>query len=524
MAAPQTYSRLALIGGAVVVVLVADSSGLFPPRAALIIDDSAQLAAGVFASVCCAVGSSWVRGAERTWRRLMAIAMAGWSVGQLLWSWYQIVDHQPLPSPSAADVGYLCLPVFAVPALLVIAADSRRRRPGRRPASVVPSWLVLVLDGLIVVGSMLILTWVSTLGAVVHAGGPSTMAFAVAVTYPLTDLLLVVMVILLLSTQPAPLRLRPQLVLLGLGLAGLAVSDSIFAYLVAGGAQEMPPISNAGFVAGPLLIGLAGLTVGRPAPGHPPKRELPSRATNERLAWANLLLPYLPLLLTGAVIVHQEVTGREQQPVEVYVGIPVVALVVIRQMLALIDNNILLRRVSTIQRRLRHQAYHDSLTGLANRNLFYAHVAQAIKTPAGRTRHFALYFLDLDNFKNINDEYGHAVGDRVLRVVAERLRASVRDIDVVARLGGDEFGVLVENEIGDPTSVGHRVLEAVRQPIAADSREVTVSVSVGAVLVSTAEPGLTADVILKHADDAMYAGKQRGKGVFVLHEPPSRSD
>jgi len=458
----------------------------------------------------------------------MAIGMGGWSIGQLIWSWYQLFAKPPLPCPSWADVGYLTLPVFGVLALSAIAVDSfvgYRREAGRRHRddlagrSALRAGVVPVLDGLVVVGSLLMLTWVTTLGAVVRAGAPTTIEFAVAIAYPITDLILVVMVTMLLAARQLPGRLRPQLVLLGLGLVGLAVSDSYVAYLVAGGGQNMPHTANAGFIAGPVLIALAAL-----AAAGPDRRPGPVPATSGarwRMLCAGgdgpLLLPYLPLTVAGVVIVVQEATGGHVDRLEVYLGLVVVALVVVRQMITLLDNRALLGRVWEAQQRLQHQAHHDPLSGLPNRSLFGDRLYAAIELNRRYGRPVVLFYIDLDDFKMINDSLGHGTGDLVLRAVGERLCSCVREHDVVARLGGDEFGVLLDGDLDEPTEVGERILAALRQPFEVGGRPFTVAASVGAAVAESREPGLTPDALLRRADAAMYAGKRRGKGLMVTY-------
>ncbi|GIH14106.1 putative bifunctional diguanylate cyclase/phosphodiesterase [Rugosimonospora africana] len=519
MTPPRLCARLVLAAVSVSAILLVDSFGVLAGRAPMIIDDAAQLCGGALAAASCAWTARRASGVERAWRWRIAIGMAGWSAGQLIWSWYQIVAQTPLPSPSWADVGYLTLPVFGCLALLSIAAGSleergRDRDCPRRAAgdrAVLCSWLVLVLDGLIVVGSLLVLTWTTALGAVVKAGAPTRAAFAVAIAYPVTDLILVVMVILLLATRPLPQRLRPQLVLFGLGLVGLAGSDSVFAYLVASGADTMPPIANAGFIAGPVLIMLAALTPRGPA-GHPP--EVPSA---RRVGWAHLLLPYLPLVGTGAFVLGGALTGRRVGTFEAYVGVALVVLVVLRQMITLVDNRILLEQFSEAQRRLHHQAHHDALSGLPNRALFRERLAQACDSRRPGGLPVVLLFIDLDDFKLVNDSLGHDVGDVVLRAVAQRLRSCVDDRDLVARLGGDEFGVLIEHGFARPGEAGERVLAALREPFEVVGRPFTIGASVGAAVADGSEPDLTADALLRRADAAMYSGKRRGKGLFVTY-------
>src|SRR5204862_7273753 len=128
----------------------------------------------------------------------------------------QVFARTPLPSPSLADVGYLTLPPFALLALLAIASDGMafRLRRTRDAVSVHRTRLMLVLDGCVVVGSLMILTWNTALGAVVKAGAPTVLAFVVAIAYPVTDVMLVVIVLLLLATRTVATPVRPQLPLL----------------------------------------------------------------------------------------------------------------------------------------------------------------------------------------------------------------------------------------------------------------------------------------------------------------------
>ena len=518
MAAPRLRVQLSLVAAFVGVVLVLDSSGVLGPAAAVVVDDGAQLAVGVVAAACCLWVSWRVRGVERVWRRLMAVGMAGWSVGQLIWSWYQIFASTPLPSPAWSDVGYLTLPVFGFAALLALAMARDAGDP-RDPVGLAPRparW-VLILDGLVVVGSLFMLTWDTALGAVVRAGAPNRGAFVVAIAYPLTDLVMVVMAVLLLTTRPVPVRLRPQVALLGLGVVGLALSDSIYAYVISSGAPRMPPIANAGFVAGPALVALAALT--RPpsgAWGGQPGTAGSGvtahvRASVLRLGWAQLFLPYVPLAVAGALVADRLATGYRPGLVEVIAGVTVLGLVVFRQMITLVDNHALLRRVSAAQEQLVHQAFHDALTGLANRSLFADRLTAAVGAAVAGQQPSALLFIDLDEFKAVNDSLGHGAGDQVLRVVAGRLRGCVGHGDTVARLGGDEFGVLLAGE-ADHELAGERILAALDQPFWIEGQAVRIRASVGVAVAEAGAAPVSAQVLMRRADAAMYAGKRRGKG------------
>ncbi len=171
-----------------------------------------------------------------------------------------------------------------------------------------------------------------------------------------------------------------------------------------------------------------------------------------------------------------------------------------------------------LEAQLTWQAYHDPLTNLANRALFRERVDRALNQRTGEPGSVAVLFLDLDNFKTVNDSMGHAAGDTLLFEVGRRLLNATRGCDTVARLGGDEFAILIDNVkvAGDCVRVAERVLAAMQQPVQLEGAEVTVSTSIGIVRDSGAE---SADEILRNADVAMYSAKQRGKGRHSLFEP-----
>ncbi len=162
------------------------------------------------------------------------------------------------------------------------------------------------------------------------------------------------------------------------------------------------------------------------------------------------------------------------------------------------------------EERYRHLAYHDTLTRLPNRRLLTDRLDQAIRGATRRQTRFALLLLDLDGFKQINDRYGHAAGDKVLEAVAARLRETVRDADTVARIGGDEFVVLLHEvgDIGDATRVADKILGRVGEPVADGDERHAVGASIGISLFP--EHGNTPDALLQRADHAMYRGKSRG--------------
>jgi len=163
------------------------------------------------------------------------------------------------------------------------------------------------------------------------------------------------------------------------------------------------------------------------------------------------------------------------------------------------------------ERRLHHLAHHDPLTGLANRTLLQDELKFSIDFAVRNKALGALAFLDLDNFKHINDNFGHVAGDAVLREIAGRLRTSVRDNDTVARVGGDEFVLVINNQPGDEqlADLMERIRQRVSAPIGVGGREILAGTSIG--VARFPMDGDTVDRVMRAADAAMYHAKAMGK-------------
>ena len=191
----------------------------------------------------------------------------------------------------------------------------------------------------------------------------------------------------------------------------------------------------------------------------------------------------------------------------------------------LIDGILLnLRDVServALEEQLRHQAFHDDLTGLANRALFEDRLTLALARGRRHGGQLAVVFVDLDDFKTVNDSLGHAVGDELLRATAQRLATCLRAQDTAARLGGDEFAVLLEDLSGpdEAWDIAERLRRALEPPVVLDGRQIASSASLG---LECPGPNATADDVLGNADLAMYAAKDAGKGRVARFEPVMR--
>ena len=171
---------------------------------------------------------------------------------------------------------------------------------------------------------------------------------------------------------------------------------------------------------------------------------------------------------------------------------------------------------------IRHQALHDGLTGLANRVLFRDRVEHAMERCRRTDGQVAILFLDLDDFKTLNDTHGHARGDEVLAAAAARVLEALRPSDTAARLGGDEFAVLIEDVVdeADAFAVAMRLVDALRRPLPLGHSTVRVAASIGVALGGTG--GETTDDLLRNADVAMYAAKQTSRGGAEIFRPALR--
>jgi diguanylate cyclase (GGDEF)-like protein/PAS domain S-box-containing protein len=560
-------------------------------------------------------------GRRRLHLLLMGAGGACWAVGQTLWAVFDLLLRTRAPFPSLADAGSLAfVPLVGLATLLLPEAPEDLRGRVR-----------VALDGLLIGGSLLFLSWATVLGPAYRQGGESPAGAVVAVAYPFADVVLATIALSVLTRLRGRNRIQPFCV--AAGLLAFVVADSGFAVLSMRGAYRSGTLTDLGWVAGALLMALAALAPAYDGVGR--------RADDAKTFSA---LPYLPLAFAAAVAFWSGVAHDGLAGTETTIGVGVVVLVVLRQLLSVSDNARLTRSLAAamheaqqreehfrslvqgssdvlticerdgtirfispavyrvfgyhpddligthlaelvhpddrdrvvgevadavlnpghpiliqcryrcaderwihveallsndldhphiaglvfntrdvserkeLERQLTHQAFHDPLTGLANRALFRDRVRHALALRRRTLQPLAVLFLDLDGFKAINDSLGHAHGDRLLGAVAGRLQACVRPGDTVARLGGDEFAVLLEELDGVHVAqqVAQRFIAELQSPFALDGHDVVVGASVGLAL---AEVDDDADELLRNADLAMYRAKTLGKNRCEIFEP-----
>jgi diguanylate cyclase (GGDEF)-like protein len=472
------------VAGCVVVLLFA------PHGIAATTSDVAQaISAGAAGTTMTTRARHRPRGRRRAATLLVGLACFSWCVGQVYWTWATF-HGQAVPFPSAADGGYLGFSLLACAGLVAQPSGDGATAPWQR-----------LLDGVMTSGAVGLISWLTTLGAVVDADDESVVAHLLLLAYPLFDVLLVVLTLRLLGRRSDD---RGTLRLISAGLVALGVGDSMFTYVQAKGIYD-GGLTDLGWIVGFTLVALAGTCrAAEPAAG-------PVSAESDTPRASASFLPYVPVVVVGGVLAVEALHGHTLTPGEQLIGSLIVLSLLARQYLTLRDNARLTADLLVREDQLRHQAFHDPLTGLANRSLFRDRLDHALARQGRELDSITVVFIDLDDFKVVNDTHGHSAGDQLLVEIAERLLHSVRPGDTVARLGGDEFAVLIEDG-GLPGERAATVEAAVHRPFGLDDGTLLeVRASIGVYSHGPDDAALLADEVLARSDAAMYSVKRAGK-------------
>ncbi|MCM3882695.1 GGDEF domain-containing protein [Frankia sp. R82] len=453
---------------------------------------------------------------ELLWRALLTGVLVFLVAGAIQWVVIFGVDRDRQVHYS--DLNAVHLVPVGLAFLAVLAVPGESRRDAADPPRAKPDggrYLLMLIDGLLIAGSVLVLLWVILLGDLRGAG-----LSAVQYWLALADILgsaAVLFALLLLLTFGHPRNSR-AVVLYAAGAlcTTLATGATVQWALIHRVEINQTASAWVGLALGPPLLALALLVPParrrRPGSGVTSAPGVPGLSWGDQISvWAHVYLPYLPLSAVAGLVVATAARGGALRGVTLTLFIALVALVLVRQMVTVAQNTRLLVSVRVAQQELRHQALHDPLTGLGNRMLFDAEVAEAVQDHQAHGTPVALLFCDLDEFKAVNDTLGHAAGDELLRAVAGRMRGAVRRADLAARIGGDEFAVLLRDLGNDPQAIGEltaqRVREALHSPIRVRGHDRQVSVSVGLAVVVANSPLEGPEELLRRADEAMYAAK-----------------
>ncbi len=480
-------------------------------------DNVGETLAATLAAIACGIrvrrehaahtAAAGVRGRGWIVWSFIAAGAGAWALGQAGWTVWESGFGVSPPTPSPLDGAFLLFPALIVCGLLGMVQTPAGRL----------SQLRAVTEGLFIAGGFFLFGWILFIGPVVADGTASVFSEAVNLAYPTLDAV-ALGAVLFVAVRGG--REPPRgLTLLGLGIVCLAVADSAFWYLSAVD-SKFPGVTglDTGWVAGFALIALAALD---------PRTE---SATGGEHA-ARPVLVALPFLPAAAGIVAMPivwlVTGNvgPWEPLLVIVGV-VLALCAVLYLAVTYENDALTRdlqkrtiELGALAEQLRHQAFHDPLTGLANRALLNDRARHAFARSLRRATKIAVIAVDIDAFKRVNDSHGHEVGDELLRLLALRLQDAARPEDTVARMGGDEFIVLVDavNAVEDAVGLAERLHKAMGPKFVLEDTEQAITVSVG---VACGSARMTSfEQLLCDADVAMYAVKAGGRDAVELFRP-----
>jgi diguanylate cyclase len=443
----------------------------------------------LFAAVCNGLAARSTQGRQRMAWICLAIGLAGWAAGEALWILYEDVLHKP-PFPSPADAAYLLFPIGAGMATMLFPIGYSGQLRAR-----------FMLDGFIVAGALFEIAWVLALQRVYNAGGTGGFALGLSLVYPVADIAILTVALMVLARARPGRRVTLSLLTTAIGL--MTLSDSAFAYLSARGSYHSGHYIDIGWAAAFLTFGMAALISRRVSATVVLVAQVPSRVS--------MWLPYVPFGIAAVVCVPAYFPMPALAPILVSSTL-LMAAVMIRQFVVVRQNQRLVKMLAD-------QALRDTLTGLANRDLFNDRLQHAVQLHERDNQSVAVLSMDLDDFKLVNDSLGHPAGDTLLIQAAERLLGCVRTSDTVARVGGDEFAVLMEGLPELSRLVAHRVVAAFEEPFVIDGQQLLMRPSVGLAVESAANPDLSADTLLKHADVAMYAAKRSKSGGLHTFTP-----
>jgi diguanylate cyclase (GGDEF)-like protein len=474
---------------------------------------------------------------------VLALAQLAFTLGDVFWAVLELIYHTT-PYPSIADGPYLLFyPLFFLGIVLL---------PLERKKTV--EWVKHSLDISIVMIVAALLYWVFLIDPLLVAKADvSFNEMFLSVAYPVGDLMLIFAVLVILYYH-ARRMIQGPIWLIGLALGVMVVTDSFYTYQSLLGSYAAGGLLDLGWIGFFVLITAAGVYQALTCTQVPRVAALPDRSGRSGASGVLLsnVLTYLPYAWVGAayLVMMQVLENPELRDdiTALLVGVGLIlALLLTRQVITINENdslvtalgktleqvkqqaveldqsNVSLREEiserTRIEDKLSYDALHDGLTGLSNRVMFMSRLEHALDLARrGPEKQSAILFLDLDNFKAINDGLGHTAGDTVLVEVAPRLLKCVRSCDTVARFGGDEFAILLENtaELESVFSVARRLMDELARPFLLKGIEVSLTCSIG--VIQTIGEYEQCEEIMRDVDIAMYQAKKKGKACCEIFQ------
>ncbi len=478
---------------------------------------------GVASVVCILVGIRLHHPRDRLSWFLIALGGTCLTLGDATENIYHQILHLAVPVPSVADAFYLAGYPFIFAGVLRLTRNPNHA--ARRED---------YTDAAIVALGALAISWEFLMNSYVHDPSLTVFGKLVALAYPIIDIALVFVVFRSFLFGSTKQTFRK---LLAASLICLFLADFAYDLLVLHHQYHTANLVDGLFLATYVLIGVAALhpSIGQTPPA--PEKLVPSVYRAETNGTRRIpIVAFAGFIPPTILLVASEYKLDLNVPVMAGLCVAVYALIFLRMMWLIEQITGQTREIAeharaleashrkrdALEGDLRHLAFHDELTGLANRALLHDRVEHALTSAPRTGRTVALCFGDLDGFKTVNDTLGHHVGDSVLIRASRLLSSIVRPNDTVARLGGDEFAVLMVDVERPETVVdfAHRIVNVLRNAPDFEGNQVGLSISVG---VAFAEPGKTTEQLLSEADSAMYEAKEQGKNRVEVFQSSMRS-
>jgi diguanylate cyclase (GGDEF)-like protein len=470
-------------------------------------------------------------------------AIITYAMGDITWALLELVLKEP-PFPSIADFFYLMYyPILLIGVALLPAESSTRIQRINR----------MLDSGIVMIASLLVFYNLLLVPIMLANASYPAIERAILVAYPVGDIALFMALIMIINNRARGVDPMAMVLMAGSFLITI-ITDGIYSYQTLQGTYVSGGLLDVGWVAEALLLGLAGVAqyTAMESPDSPILRRLFVRHVG-KLRVARYYVPYLWLIAAFCLLVQGALTRLPMSFAWLSAGVgAVIGLVLLRQLLTLGENDKLNKELQRsvlnfqiqaaklersnlalnseiserkrIEERLSYDSLHDSMTKLANRVLFMDRLGQALEYAKRRPDYsFAVLFVDLDQFKIINDSLGHMTGDQLLIAVSRRLKNCLRASDTVARFGGDEFAILLEvtGEQEFITKVARKILDALEQPFNANGQGLYISASIG--IVSSMAGYDRPEEVLRDADIAMYQAKAAGKARYQVFDLKMRS-